>query len=259
MKKASLANIEKIKNLGYEFITPYQRLNVKVSLRCKKCNRIFTICPASILYDKSGCKCRKKVFCNYLSTEEISQRLKKKGFELISKEYYGREKPILVRCICGNIFETTFNRFEGNGSVSCGCRKVGRPTNIRVVHEISQRFMTQYKTQARNRGLTFNITAEYIWDMFLSQNKLCKLTGELLEFSKKTQTFSDTTVSIDRINTSLGYVSGNVRIIHKVINKIKWDFDDSEFLTLCNSVVIQIHKRYHKYLLNHIIGTQQYV
>ena len=44
------------------------------------------------------------------------------------------------------------------------------------------------------------------------------------------------TASLDRIDSSKGYVKGNVQWVHKDINKMKTDFEQSIFIKLCKSV-----------------------
>lgn len=57
----------------------------------------------------------------------------------------------------------------------------------------------------------------------------CPLSGKTL--TCKTHRFdSMATISLDRIDSSLGYIKGNVRWVHKDINIMKWNMSDEEFL-----------------------------
>ena len=49
------------------------------------------------------------------------------------------------------------------------------------------------------------------------------------------------TASLDRIDSSKGYIKGNVQWVHKEFNKMKLDLLDKEFIDICKLV----HK-YHK-------------
>jgi hypothetical protein len=44
------------------------------------------------------------------------------------------------------------------------------------------------------------------------------------------------TASLDRINSDLGYVYGNIQWIHKDINKMKNDYEQNYFILLCKKV-----------------------
>lgn len=91
------------------------------------------------------------------------------------------------------------------------------------------------KKQAKERKIEFNITIEYIGDLFEKQKKQCALTGIALTLKKHTKDNSQT-ASLDRKNNRFGYVEGNVWWVHKRVNKLKSNFDQEEFLNLCESV-----------------------
>ena len=68
--------------------------------------------------------------------------------------------------------------------------------------------------------------------MFKKQNKLCIISGVPLSFGRRKHS-SDTTASLDRIDSSKGYIEGNVQWVHKQINIMKNDMDDANFIKLC--------------------------
>jgi len=45
-----------------------------------------------------------------------------------------------------------------------------------------------------------------------------------------------TTASVDRIDSSIGYVMGNIQWVHKDINKMKSDFSQELFIAWCGLV-----------------------
>jgi hypothetical protein len=44
------------------------------------------------------------------------------------------------------------------------------------------------------------------------------------------------TASLDRIDSSFGYIEGNVQWVHKDINIIKLDYDQDYFIKICSAV-----------------------
>jgi hypothetical protein len=44
------------------------------------------------------------------------------------------------------------------------------------------------------------------------------------------------TASLDRIDSSKGYTIENVQWVHAIINNMKWDMPQSEFLSFCYAV-----------------------
>lgn len=46
------------------------------------------------------------------------------------------------------------------------------------------------------------------------------------------------TASIDRIDSSKGYIKGNIQIVHKTLNKMKLNMRDEEFIAICEEVYL---------------------
>lgn len=96
---------------------------------------------------------------------------------------------------------------------------------------------TQYediKRCAVRRNLEFNITIEYIWNLFVEQNEKCKFSGQQLYFGPVRTPY--TTASLDRIDRNLGYIEGNLQWVHKDINKMKGTLPDDEFIKICHMI-----------------------
>lgn len=71
-----------------------------------------------------------------LSYEEIKKRVEKKGVRLISEQYEGEAKPILVQCQCGTKVQTTYASIRGagrSGVYRCKeCAKVYSRNRLRI-------------------------------------------------------------------------------------------------------------------------------
>lgn len=94
-----------------------------------------------------------------------------------------------------------------------------------------------WRIGAEKRGLEFKITKEYAWNLFIEQDKKCALSGTELCFDGKWNS-TKTTASLDRIDSSKGYVEGNIQWVHKKINLMKGNMTDEEFTTICKSVFL---------------------
>jgi hypothetical protein len=95
------------------------------------------------------------------------------------------------------------------------------------------------KANALKRNIEFSLTSKYLNDLYVIQNKKCALTGVDIFLTPKNIRISHdiNTASLDRTNSSLGYVEGNVRWVHKVINQFISDFSDDEVFYLCNLIL----------------------
>lgn len=91
------------------------------------------------------------------------------------------------------------------------------------------------KRGAERRGIKFDLTAEFLWDLYLKQKKKCALSGLEIVFGKMDFPHQ-TTASLDRIDSSVGYVVDNVQWVHKDVNIMKRTFSQRYFIELCKSV-----------------------
>lgn len=75
----------------------------------------------------------------------------------------------------------------------------------------------------------------------MTQNKKCALTGRKIVFVPRgksiNKTRTETTASLDRIDSNKGYVVGNVQWVYKKINMMKQGYSQDEFILLCKEVV----------------------
>ena len=90
---------------------------------------------------------------------------------------------------------------------------------------------------AKKRNIEFKITPEYAWSQYEKQNGCCNLTGKPIIFGKNYKEWHQvTTCSLDRIDSSKGYIEGNVQWLHTDINKMKYDLDIHLFINICNLI-----------------------
>lgn len=106
--------------------------------------------------------------------------------------------------------------------------------------EISHDLYTNYKHSAKAKELEFTVSIEYLWNLFLHQNRKCAFTGEELYFNHTYRGKTNKTASPDRIDSSKGYIEGNIQWVHKDINKLKKNFSDDRFIELCKKVAIHL-------------------
>ena len=108
--------------------------------------------------------------------------------------------------------------------------------NRRAYNDIHMNYWASLKTGAKKRNLEFSISIEYGWQLFLKQNKKCAISNLDLNFRTSCSDKKSQTASLDRIDSSKGYIEGNVQWVHKKINTIKWDLDQKEFIELCYKI-----------------------
>lgn len=185
---------------------------------------------------KKSCGCRKR-----------PNLIGKKFNRLIVTKLVGTKNGKRIwecKCDCGNIRTAIHSKLTNGSLQSCGCKK--REDMLKRQWkghgEISGSLWTRIVNQAKSRNLDVTVTIEDIWNLFLEQNRKCKLTNLPLVFSSKYWA-TDGTASLDRINSELGYIKGNLQWVHKDINQMKSNFSEEYFFGLCRKVVEINNKR----------------
>lgn len=104
--------------------------------------------------------------------------------------------------------------------------------------EMPVKWLARIKAQATYRKIKFNLTVEYVYELYVSQGKKCSLSGVDLFFHKN---LKECNVSVDRIDSNKGYIKGNIQLVHKEINFSKWQLSQKRYIQLCK-LVAEKHK-----------------
>lgn len=160
--------------------------------------------------------------------------------DIVSKSRSGNMRW-RCQCDCGKVVDCLSTHLVSGNSNSCGCdRPFGKNHKLwNGYEEISGQFWNGIKRGAdgskKRRKIVFNISINDAWDVFIKQERRCVLTGLLLHFPKRT-TDRTGTASLDRIDSSNGYVVGNIQWVHKDINRMKNSFNQEYFIQMCRLV-----------------------
>lgn len=137
----------------------------------------------------------------------------------------------LCKCDCGNTKIARSTELVKGHTGSCGCLR--KTINFKGYGEIPKSVYTAIKNwSAVSRNIEFDVSIEYLWELFLFQNRKCAYTGETLIFGRS-KNDSSKTASLDRIDSSKGYIKGNLVWCHKKINVLKMDLKLIDFYELC--------------------------
>lgn len=155
-----------------------------------------------------------------------------------------RGRKYFTRCDCGFEKETRAVNLLSGASKSCGqasCRSGGVGSNHvgwKGSGEISGYTWGAIRNNAKQRGIVFTITIDYAWKLFVLQDGKCALSGLPLHFNTLRQRDPNavTTASLDRIDSTKGYVEGNVQWLHKNVNFMKHSLSQEVFIYLCHKV-----------------------
>jgi len=130
----------------------------------------------------------------------------------------------------------------------------------RGIGNLSKTQYSKYKWSAKKRNIEWSkeITLDYLWNLFLEQEGKCALSGLDLKITGddhepitnkngNINTNLDLTASLDRIDSGIGYVIGNLQWVHVRVNFMKNTYNQEEFIDMCIKIALkQKRKRYER-------------
>lgn len=156
----------------------------------------------------------------------------------VGKNKHGKNRW-LCQCSCGNNKVIDQASFTRGLTTSCGCLK--NSIAFKGYGDISRNYWRKTQKSAAQRGLDFSITIEKAWEIFISQDNRCAISGVEINLCRDYNSSRKQSASIDRIDSSLGYVEGNIQWVHKQINFMKGNMRDEDFVSMC-VLVAEYHK-----------------
>lgn len=161
------------------------------------------------------------------------------------------------KCTCGNIQDVYYLTLAKETTKACNkCSFkvnniklsesfINKSNENKSLNDISGTLYAHIKRKAKERNLDFNLSKDFLWNLYEKQNKKCALSGISITLSKeiKYSQYGDyksgkpnwkiITASLDRIDSSKGYEEDNVQWIHKDINFMKNSYNQDYFVNLC--------------------------
>lgn len=188
------------------------------SIQCKQCKRFFQV----MNHIERG-------FCSH---ECYSESLK-------GKRFHTKPQTEKICPNCGKFFQVPPSDI---GKLCCSkeCKDAfyegKNHKSFEGYGELGLSYFNSIKNRASKKGKRrlpkeFSITIEQAWERFVEQNRRCSLTNLELTFGK------NQTASLDRIDSSKGYIKGNIQWVHKDVNIMKNDLDSETFFLYCKLIV----------------------
>lgn len=171
----------------------------------------------------------------------VKEKLKKLGmesaFSLKIQENKDMAKKGLKYCyICKNI-KPTSNFFQWSKE----CRdchqnrllenKSKLETNNNLDTILKER-LPRIKNRCIKKHLAFDIDVDFLKQVYKNQGGKCYYTGDIMSLS----TNNDLTLSVDRIDSSRGYIKGNIVLCSKITNLMKNDIPVEKFFIFCRKI-----------------------
>jgi len=145
----------------------------------------------------------------------------------------------LFKCDCGSEKIINISQVRQNKTKSCGCLKRKnlkhgcgvKHNNWKGKTPIPKTYINSIIRRAKLKGYEYNISDEYLYNLYIKQSGKCKLSGIELSIS-----LNNFTASLDRINSNIGYIENNLQWLHKDVNYIKYNLTIDELLLICEKI-----------------------
>ena len=152
-----------------------------------------------------------------------------------NKEKHGNTAWV-VKCDCGNVREVTKSSLTLGLAKSCG--KCHARKNWKGYGDISGHYYSCLQQGAKARKLEFSISLKYLWELYIKQDKRCSISGRYISFIRNYSMGGrgGQTASLDRIDSTKGYIEGNVQWVDKIVNAMKWNIPEKYFIEICKTI-----------------------
>ena len=165
------------------------------------------------------------------------------------KKSSDKKRMFEVICCCGKIeFKRAQHLISGRTTSckSCASKKTAVRFPPPIIYKgcggLSKTHFSSIKNGAIRRGIPFNLDIQYLWGLYLKQNKRCALTGDALiltpAYKNSNVNWGVVDASLDRIDNTKGYEIGNVWWVHKTANRFKNNYSMEELLSLCKKIIL---------------------
>lgn len=142
----------------------------------------------------------------------------------------------LFKCDCGREKELNASAAKANLTTSCGCIKQ-KSLRRKGYELLSAGFYTKILKNAHSRDYVFEYSMKELWDLYIQQDKKCAITKVPITIYPDCNKEKLMTASLDRIDSNLGYVKGNVQWVHKRVNRLKNILSMEELVFWCRKIV----------------------
>lgn len=213
----------------WEIISNYLKKDKRIYCECRcKCGIIKNVLRFSLLNNSSTqCqKCHNQYVAKTYLFDDLSGKIfgEWKVIKKVENTTNNKTTKYLCKCNCGKYKKVKRDSLTSGRSTKC--RKCNG------YRSLNGTLWSCIKQGATKRKIQFNITIKYAWSLYKLQKGQCALTKRKIIFKKGNKNRA----SLDRIDSSKGYIEGNVQWVHKDINIMKQSYSQEYFIELCKDV-----------------------
>jgi hypothetical protein len=212
-----------------------KKLYIEENKSAKEISKIYEIKEHVIRYLINKYKLAKKSTIEDLTNKKFGYLT---AISRTNISYKSGNKPVawVCKCDCGNEVTVVQQSLVRGATKSCGC--YFQKHMFKGYKNFSGQQWSRIKHQAKQRNIEFDITIEYVYELYEKQNNKCAISGVEIKLNKNYEgKKSLNSASLDRIDSSLGYIEGNVQWVHKTVNMMKNNMTEKDFIEWCKNIV----------------------
>lgn len=167
---------------------------------------------------------------------------------ILEEVYHNKRWMFKTQCDCGSIDIKRKDWVLTGRTTSCkSCaskrtaKKYPPPVNFKGIGGLSKTHYSTIKNGADRRNIPFNVSIEFLWDLYEKQKGICALTNIPITLSPAIKdcnvNWDVITASVDRIDSTKGYEVGNVWWVHKEVNRLKNNYSLQDLVYWCKLIV----------------------
>ena len=152
------------------------------------------------------------------------------------------------KCDCGNLKDLDIFNVKNGSTVSCGCHRLNIRKEVMLNYakrkypfSVEQRYYKGYEGDAKRNGREFDVTFE---EFLVALNLPCHYCGrkKVNKIYNKSKTRSIKVNGLDRIDSTKGYVDGNIVVCCKDCNIAKNILNYDDFINLIHMIYKNLKK-----------------
>ncbi len=146
------------------------------------------------------------------------------------------------RCITCRV-EKPLGEFDVRRNACQSCRVIQRRRSaVKTTTSWLRQRIVVAKKRAIKRSMDFSddVTIDYLISLLARQDGLCALTGVHMTHGGG---MADTAMSIDRIDSGIGYIPGNLQLVCHRVNVMKMDMPDDQLWWWAKNLVTHDERR----------------
>lgn len=196
-------------------------------IRCEECSRLARNSDSTLYAEAKGA---------------VGQRIG--GWTVVGVEASRTGTRVYVRCTCGREASRSYRdlRVKQGECGSCGGsrRAAAALAAERAKCPVPKWLYRRVQDGASDRGprgktIPFDLTHDDLLEIWTG---VCALSGIPLRIGTSKGRSSETTASVDRIDSAKPYTRGNVQWVHKSVNLMKQTLGQDDFIEWCKRVAV---------------------